>query len=83
MDSSPFPVLFSICARCFKNSAPVCCFVVSALTGTSSILCGKGGDSAMNEKELLDVMVTERIQILVQKMKSAQTPADSGMASGS
>lgn len=30
----------------------------------------------MNEKELLDMMVTERIQILVQKMKSAQTPAE-------
>lgn len=36
----------------------------------------------MNEKELLDMMVTERIQILVQEMKSARTPADSGMASG-
>lgn len=30
----------------------------------------------MNEKELLDMMVTERIQILVQEMKSAQTPAE-------
>ena len=30
----------------------------------------------MNEKELLDMMVTERIQILVQEMKSARTPAE-------
>lgn len=30
----------------------------------------------MNEKELLDMMVTERIQILVQKLKSARTPAE-------
>lgn len=30
----------------------------------------------MNEKELLDMMVTERIQILVQEMKSARTLAE-------
>ncbi len=30
----------------------------------------------MTEKELLDMMVTERIQILVQEMKSVRTPAD-------
>lgn len=30
----------------------------------------------MNEKELLDMMVTERIQILVREMKSAQTLAE-------
>lgn len=30
----------------------------------------------MNEKELLDMMVTERIQILVQEMKSTRTLAE-------
>ena len=30
----------------------------------------------MNEKELLNMMVTERIQILVQEMKSARTLAE-------
>lgn len=30
----------------------------------------------MNEKELLDMMVTERIQILVQEMKSNRSPAE-------
>ena len=30
----------------------------------------------MNEKELPDMMVTEQIQILVQEMKSTQTPAE-------
>ncbi len=30
----------------------------------------------MNEKELLDMMVTERIQIFVQEMMSARTPAE-------
>ncbi|XBX03635.1 hypothetical protein QMP26_24200 [Enterocloster clostridioformis] len=30
----------------------------------------------MNEKELLDMMVTERIQILVQELKSARTPTE-------
>lgn len=30
----------------------------------------------MNEKELLDMMVTERIQILVQEMKSVRTSAE-------
>lgn len=30
----------------------------------------------MNEKELPDMMVTERIQILVQEMKPARTPAE-------
>ena len=30
----------------------------------------------MNKKELLDMMVTERIQILVQEMKSVRTPAE-------
>ena len=30
----------------------------------------------MNEKELLDMMVTERIQIFVREMKSAQTLAE-------
>ncbi len=30
----------------------------------------------MNEKELLEMIVTERIQILVQEMKSVRTPAE-------
>lgn len=30
----------------------------------------------MNKKELLDMMVTERIQILVQEMKLVRTPAE-------
>ncbi|MEQ2594533.1 hypothetical protein AAAU22_02500 [[Clostridium] symbiosum] len=30
----------------------------------------------MNEKEFLDMMVTERIQILVQELRSAQTLAE-------
>lgn len=29
----------------------------------------------MNEKELLEMMVTERIQSLIQEMKSARSPA--------
>ena len=70
------PGYFSDVVRYFKNPAPVCYFVVSTLTGTSCIFCGKGGDSAMNEKELLDMMVTKRIQILVQKIRSARTPAE-------